>query len=66
MPQIYGIVVIGGWSFFMSFILLKLIQMSPLGLRVDSRSEAIGLDISEHGAERETPVYHTMIRTNRA
>ena len=27
--QIYGIVVIGGWSFFMSFLLLKIIQALP-------------------------------------
>jgi hypothetical protein len=25
--QIYGIVVIGGWAFFMSFVLLKIIQV---------------------------------------
>ena len=46
--QLYGIVVVAGWSAFMSFILLKIID-KIMGLRVDIRDEVEGLDASVHG-----------------
>ena len=46
--QLYGIVVEAGWSAFMSFILLKIID-KIMGLRVDIRDEVEGLDASVHG-----------------
>jgi ammonium transporter, Amt family len=45
--QIYGIVVVGGWSFVVSGILL-LILGQVMGLRVSEETERVGLDISEH------------------
>jgi Amt family ammonium transporter len=47
--QLYAIVVIAGWSFTVSFIILRLIAASPLRLRVRFETEAEGLDAMEHG-----------------
>jgi len=45
--QIYGIVVTAGWAAFMSFIILKGIDMT-IGLRVTDEQEDVGLDEALH------------------
>lgn len=46
--QIYAIVVVAGWSFFMSSIILMILHKT-IGIRVSEEHEDAGLDISEHG-----------------
>ena len=46
--QLYAIVVTVGWSAFMTFIILKLLDVS-MGLRVSLKDEVVGLDVSIHG-----------------
>lgn len=46
--QIYGMVVVAGWSSFCSYIILKIIDKVH-GLRVDLKDEVEGLDASVHG-----------------
>jgi len=46
--QLYAIVVTIGWSAFMTFIILKAIDMT-IGLRVSLEDEMAGLDYSIHG-----------------
>ena len=48
--QIGGVAAVFVWTFGMSIILFKLIDIS-VGLRVSREDELRGLDISEHGAE---------------
>ena len=50
MVQIWGVAAVFVWTFGVSIILFKLIDIS-LGLRVSREDELRGLDISEHGAE---------------
>ncbi len=45
--QVLGVVVVGGYTLVVSWILLKVIQ-AVVGLRVDSETEVRGLDLSEH------------------
>jgi Amt family ammonium transporter len=47
MTQLIGVVAVMAYSAIMTAILLWLIK-STLGLRVDERDEAMGLDISQH------------------
>jgi Amt family ammonium transporter len=46
--QIYAIVVVAGWSLFMSSLILLAIKYT-MGLRVPEDHEVQGLDLSEHG-----------------
>ena len=46
--QLYGVVVVAGWSSFCSYIILKIIDKA-IGLRVDIKDEVEGLDASVHG-----------------
>jgi len=46
--QIYAIVVVAGWSAFMSFVILKILDLT-IGLRVSDEEEHEGLDGSLHG-----------------
>jgi ammonium transporter, Amt family len=46
--QLYGIVVSGGWAFFVTYIICKIID-STMGLRVTDQEEDEGLDSSMHG-----------------
>lgn len=46
--QLLGIVVIGGFSYVMTFAIAKVIQ-KIMGLRVSPLEETIGLDLSQHG-----------------
>ena len=46
--QIYGMVVVAGWSSFCTYIILKIIDKVH-GLRVDLKDEVEGLDASVHG-----------------
>ncbi len=48
LPQIIGILAIGGWAYATSFIVLKTID-NFFGLRVSKDEEIAGLDVSEHG-----------------
>ncbi len=45
--QLFGIVVVGGYAFVVSWVLCKLID-SLMGLRLSAESETIGLDQAEH------------------
>ena len=60
--QVYGCVIVIVWSSVVSFVLLKLIDVT-WGLRVAIEDELIGLDIVCHGenlfAIQELPVSHT-------
>ena len=47
-PQLIGILAIGGWAFTTSYGVLKVID-SVVGLRVTPEEEIAGLDASEHG-----------------
>jgi len=47
MIQIKAVLITAIYSFVVSFILLKVIDMI-MGLRVDDQSERIGLDLTEH------------------
>ena len=60
--QLYGIVVVGSYSAFASFILLKIID-KIMGLRVSVHDEVEGLDVSVHG---ETVYYGSEARARRA
>ena len=46
--QIIAIVATWGWAFVLTGVILWLIKIT-IGLRVSDNSEAIGLDIAEHG-----------------
>jgi len=46
--QMYGIVVCSGWSIFMTYVILRCIEMS-IGLRISVKTELEGLDGSCHG-----------------
>jgi Amt family ammonium transporter len=46
--QLYGILATVAYCGIVTFIILKVIDMS-MGLRVDEKTEAVGLDISLHG-----------------
>ena len=46
--QLYGVVVVAGWSSFCTYIILKIIDKA-IGLRVDIKDEVEGLDASVHG-----------------
>lgn len=49
---LYQLAAIGfsiGWSVFFSFIIIKGLMMSPIGLRVSEEEEELGLDRSQHG-----------------
>ena len=48
LTQVYGIIVTMAYCGVVTYIILKLIDMS-MGLRVDAKVEAVGLDISVHG-----------------
>jgi Amt family ammonium transporter len=52
MLQLRGVGATLGWSFVMSLIILKLIDMT-IGLRVTADEEREGLDISQHGESIE-------------
>lgn len=45
--QAFGVVVVGGYTLVVSWILLKIIH-STMGLRVDEDAEVVGLDSTEH------------------
>jgi len=47
--QAIGVVSIGLWAFLVSFIIMKVVDMT-IGLRVTEEEELVGLDYSEHGA----------------
>ena len=49
LTQILAVLVTAGYSFVVTFLLLKL--LSFMGLRVTDREEALGLDIAAHGEE---------------
>jgi Amt family ammonium transporter len=49
LTQILAVLVTAGYSFVVTFFLLKL--LSFMGLRVTDREEALGLDIAAHGEE---------------
>ncbi|MEJ2739897.1 MAG: ammonium transporter, partial [Dehalococcoidia bacterium] len=46
--QLLAIVVTAGFSFVVSWVIAKLVQVT-LGLRVNEREELVGLDVSQHG-----------------
>lgn len=46
--QIYAIVVVAGWSAFMTFVILKALDLT-IGLRISEKDEEDGLDSSLHG-----------------
>jgi len=48
LPQIYGVAATVVYCGVVTFIILKVIDV-VIGLRVDERVEAVGLDISLHG-----------------
>jgi Amt family ammonium transporter len=48
LKQLVGVVVIGAFSYGMTFIIGKVLQKT-LGLRVSQMEETIGLDLSQHG-----------------
>lgn len=45
--QAFGVVVVGGYTLVVSWILLKIVN-STMGLRVDEEAEVAGLDYAEH------------------
>jgi len=45
--QIFGVLVVGGYAFVVSWLLFKIIGI-VMGLRVSAESEVAGLDLSEH------------------
>ncbi|RKJ22456.1 ammonium transporter, partial [Butyricicoccus sp. 1XD8-22] len=47
--QALGVVASGAYAFVVSFIILKVLDMT-IGLRVSEEEEIMGLDISEHGS----------------
>lgn len=53
--QMYGIVTCGGWSAFVSYFLLKFVDML-LGLRVTVHDEEVGLDETQHGETLCVPI----------
>jgi ammonium transporter, Amt family len=53
-PQVVGILSVGGFSVLISFILWYAIQAVVGGIRVSAEDEEIGLDLSEHGMESYT------------
>ena len=46
--QLLAIVVTAGFSFVVSWVIAKLVQVT-IGLRVNEREELVGLDVSQHG-----------------
>lgn len=50
-PQVVGILAVGGFTVAISFITWYAIQAVVGGIRVSKEDEEIGLDISEHGME---------------
>ena len=50
--QLRGVVATLVWSFVMSIVLLKLIDL-VIGIRVSAEEEREGLDISQHGEALE-------------
>jgi ammonium transporter, Amt family len=46
--QLLAIVVTAGFSFAVSWVIAKLVQVT-MGLRVNEREELVGLDVSQHG-----------------
>jgi len=52
--QLYGTVVCGGWAAFMSYVILKVIDMK-MGLRISLKDELHGLDASFHNETLESP-----------
>ena len=48
-----GVVAIGGYSFVVTFILLKVLDLT-MGLRVSEQEEELGLDITQHGERAYT------------
>jgi Amt family ammonium transporter len=46
--QVVGIATVGGYSFLVTLVLVKLIDKT-MGLRVGQMEETVGLDISQHG-----------------
>ena len=53
--QLYGICVCGGWSFFLSLVILKIIDLT-MGLRISNEEEEEGLDSSMHGESIDVKV----------
>ncbi|MCC7365782.1 MAG: ammonium transporter [Dehalococcoidia bacterium] len=51
--SIVGIFVIGAFSFIMTFIILKVLDMT-LGIRVTEDDEELGLDVTQHGERAYT------------
>jgi Amt family ammonium transporter len=46
--QALSLVLAGGYSFVVTFVILKLVDL-VIGLRVSSEEEEVGLDLSQHG-----------------
>ena len=59
--QALGIAAAGVWSFPVAYVLLRLINRF-YRLRVSARDEAIGLNVSEHGAKTELVDLMTMLK----
>ncbi|MDX1977493.1 MAG: ammonium transporter [Pseudanabaenaceae cyanobacterium bins.68] len=53
-PQVVGVLAVGGFSVAFSFIAWYIVQAMFGGIRVSHEDEEIGLDISEHGMESYT------------
>ena len=51
--QTIGILVIGGYSFVVTFILLKVLDLT-IGIRVSEEDEELGLDVTQHGERAYT------------
>jgi Amt family ammonium transporter len=50
---VVGVVAVGGYSFIMTFILLKVIDLT-LGIRLSEDEEELGLDVTQHGERAYT------------
>ena len=48
-----GVVVIGAYSFIITFVLLKVLDMT-IGIRVSEEEEELGLDVTQHGERAYT------------
>jgi Amt family ammonium transporter len=51
--QSVGIVVVAGYSFVVTFVLLKVLDLT-IGIRVSEEDEELGLDVTQHGERAYT------------
>jgi Amt family ammonium transporter len=52
--SLIGIVAVGGYSFVLTFIILKVLDLT-MGIRVSEDEEELGLDVTQHGERAYTP-----------